>query len=53
MSISLRSFGQLCGVLILFVLAVSGRALAQKQTVVKPETVGLSSERLDRIGKAI
>jgi len=36
-----------------FRFATSGRALAQDQPVVKPETVGLSSERLERIGKTV
>jgi hypothetical protein len=30
-----------------------GTHLAQDQPVVKPETVGLSSERLERIGKTV
>jgi len=44
---------KLCLVLILFVFAAFSRALAQDQPVVKPETVGLSSERLERIGKTV
>jgi CubicO group peptidase (beta-lactamase class C family) len=36
-----------------FVFAAFSRALAQDQPVVKPETVGLSSERLERIGKTV
>ena len=44
---------KLCLVLILFLIAAFSRALAQDQPVVKPETVGLSSERLERIGKTV
>jgi len=50
---SVQRSRQLCLVLILFVFATSSRALAQDQPVVKPETVGLSSERLERIGKTV
>jgi CubicO group peptidase (beta-lactamase class C family) len=53
MSISLRKSRTLSIALILFVFATLGRAVAQEQAVVKPETVGLSSERLDRIAKAV
>jgi len=50
---SVQRSRKLCLVLILFVFATSSRALAQDQPVVKPETVGLSSERLERIGKTV
>lgn len=53
MKISVQKYRKLCLVLILSVFAASSRALAQDQPVVKPETVGLSSERLERIGKAV
>ena len=53
MRMSLRKSRELCAVLFLLVLAVSGSAVAQEQTVVKPESVGLSSERLERIGKVV
>jgi hypothetical protein len=50
---SSRQSRKLCVVLILLVLAASDQALAQEPTVVKPESVGLSSERLEHIGKII
>jgi hypothetical protein len=50
MKMSVQRSRKLCLVLILFVFATSSRALAQDQPVVKPETVGLSSER---IGKTV
>ncbi len=53
MKMSVQRSRKLCLVLILFVFATSSRALAQDQPVVKPETVGLSSERLERIGKTV
>ena len=53
MRISPRQSGKLCVVLILLVLAASDRALAQEPTVVKLEGVGLSSERLEYIGKIV
>jgi hypothetical protein len=40
-------------VLILFVLATSNREVAQGQRVVKPQSVGLTSEQLERIGKLV
>ena len=45
---SVQRSRKLCLVLILFVFATSSRALAQDQPVVKPETVGLSSERIGK-----
>ena len=53
MRISLKKVRNLCAALIFCVFAISGLAAAQEQTVVKPESVGLSSERLDRIGKVV
>ena len=53
MKISLTKSRRLYLASILFAFAASSRALAQDQPVVKPETVGLSSERLERIGKTI
>jgi CubicO group peptidase (beta-lactamase class C family) len=53
MNISLKKSRKLGLALILFVIAAAGRALAQDQPIVKPETVGLSSERLERIGKTV
>ena len=50
---SVQRSRKLCLALILFVFATSSRALAQDQPVVKPKTVGLSSERLERIGKTV
>ena len=40
-------------VLILFVLATSNREVAQGQRVVKPQSVGLTSKQLERIGKLV
>jgi CubicO group peptidase (beta-lactamase class C family) len=48
-----RKSRELCAVLILCALATPVRITAQEPTVVKPESVGLSSERLERIGKAV
>src|SRR5271169_3276584 len=50
---SLRLSRNLCVVLILLVLVASDRALPQEPIVVTPECVGLSSERLERIGKIV
>ncbi len=53
MRISLRKSRKLCAVLILTVSAISGSAVAQEQAIVNPESVDLSSERLERIGKVV
>lgn len=53
MRTSVKQSRKLCLVLIVFAFGASSRALAQDQPVVKPETVGLSSERLERIGKTV
>ncbi len=53
MKMPLRSSRNLCVILFLIACIASCRAVAQEQTVVKPESVGLSSERLDRIGGVV
>jgi hypothetical protein len=53
MRTSVKQSRKLCLVLIIFCLRRLQQSTGAGPAVVKPETVGLSSERLERIGKTV